>query len=254
MITDTFDNDKTAVLNPSDLCADRKDMTYPVMSFFDEKLSRILLDMTGAVKTASLYAGEKIPVYLCRYKDTEFLFYRSIMGGPAAVSLLESALARGAFSVFYFGSCGSLDTAAESGTIILPDRAYRDEGTSYHYLPPSDCIDISSAERLETVLKKLKIPHIKTGTWTTDAIFRETSSLITRRKNDGFNVVEMECASLMAAAAFRNADVYQLLYRADCLDGEYDMGILRDDKDIRESLVITALECMAGLQEENDDN
>jgi len=67
-------------------------------------------------------------------------------------------------------------------------------------------------------LNELNIPFICGKTWTTDAIYRETRRNMELRKNAGCITVEMECASVMALAQYRNVDIYQFLYTADNLD------------------------------------
>jgi uridine phosphorylase len=98
--------------------------------------------------------------------------------------------------------------------------AYRDEGTSYHYLPVSDYVEIATADKLAEILSQLNIPYVKGRTWTTDAFYRETRKNMTARKKDGCIAVEMECASIMAVSQFRKKEVYQYLYAEDNLDGE----------------------------------
>jgi purine-nucleoside phosphorylase len=69
----------------------------------------------------------------------------------------------------------------------------------------------------------LEIPYIKTKTWTTDALYRETRKNMMDRKSDGCLTVDMECASIMSVSQFRNVELYQFLYGEDTLDGvEWD--------------------------------
>ena len=155
----------------------------------------------------------------------------------------------GAKKVLYFGSCGSLDKAITAGHLLVPTAAYRDEGTSYHYAPPSDFIEVRSADRLAVIFDGLSVPYIKTKTWTTDAIYRETQDNMAKRKSEGCSVVEMECASVMAAAQFRGIEAYQFLYAADCLDGEaWDSRILgKMPDDMRERILMIAIETASRL-------
>lgn len=249
MITDTFDPATKEILTPADLTGGRRDMKGPVFSVFDEKTEKKAADILDARIKTKIYSGGIINVYSFVYKGCEMMLFRSPVGGPASVAVLETILSRGADTILYLGSCGSLDKSVTSGRLIIPDRAYRDEGTSYHYMPPSDFITVKGASELEKHIAARDIPYLKTGTWTTDAIFRETEGNIRDRKEKGCSVAEMECASLMAAAAFRNADVYQLMYTADCLDGDYDIGLLKDDRDMTESLIITSIECLREIYE-----
>ena len=67
-------------------------------------------------------------------------------------------------------------------------------------------------------LKKCGYPYVKGKTWTTDAIYRETKSLISERKAAGCVAVEMECAAALAVTQFRKLPFAQFLFGADNLD------------------------------------
>ena len=113
-----------------------------------------------------------------------------------------------------------LDSDILSGHIAVPASAYRDEGTSYHYLAPSTYVDIPCADRLVEILQDLDVPYHLTRTWTTDAIYRETRGNMAKRKADGCRVVDMECASTAAVALYRGVDFNQYFYGADSFDGD----------------------------------
>jgi uridine phosphorylase len=93
----------------------------------------------------------------------------------------------------------------------------RDEGTSYHYLPPDREVQASPAavQAVTRVLQKRGIPHQTVKTWSTDAIFRETPTRRETRIGDGCRVVEMEAAALYAAARYRGVDLVQVAYAGD---------------------------------------
>lgn len=140
------------------------------------------------------------------------------MGAPVAASFLDWLIAGGVRRVIAAGSCGALIDLPENA-FILPRRALRDEGTSYHYLPPERWIalDADMREQIARTLAASNIPYIETDTWTTDAIFRETPERIARYRAEGCGAVEMECAALAAVARFRGAAFGQFLYTADSL-------------------------------------
>ena len=102
------------------------------------------------------------------------------------------------------------------------DHAVRDEGTSYHYIAPSAEIEAEAhATRiLEQVLNDCGYSYVKGKTWTSDAIYRETVPGIQERRQEGCLVVEMECASMMAAAKYRQIPFIQFLYGADNLSSD----------------------------------
>ena len=109
-----------------------------------------------------------------------------------------------------------------TGHPVILTSAVRDEGTSYHYLPPSRTIaaEPSVINRLEEVLKKQRIAYQVGLNWTTDAPYRETRQRIGRRKAEGCLTVDMEFASILAVARFRRVLFGQYLLAGDDVSGE----------------------------------
>lgn len=58
------------------------------------------------------------------------------VGAPIAATVTENVIAAGAETVLLLGGCAALDPEITPETAILPTQAIRDEGVSYHYLPP----------------------------------------------------------------------------------------------------------------------
>ena len=160
--------------------------------------------------------------------NPNILFYLSPIGAPITVGILEEiSYAMGIKNIIMYGSCGVLDTTITEGKIIVPTKAYRDEGTSYHYQKASDFIDIVNEEKVSTILNELQIDFIKGYTWTTDAFYRETIELVEERKQQGCIAVEMEVSAVQAFANLRGLHLYTFLYGADSLDTtKWDKRIL----------------------------
>jgi uridine phosphorylase len=111
------------------------------------------------------------------------------------------------------------------GHVLVPTSAVRDEGTSYHYLPPGREVSASAeaVAAIEATLRDEGVADRLTKTWTTDAIYRETPEKIRRRKEEGCVTVEMEAAAFFAVAQFRGVSFGQILYGGDDLSGaEWD--------------------------------
>ncbi len=94
------------------------------------------------------------------------------------------------------------------------------EGTSYHYAPPSDMIDVNKkyTQLFKEVLEQFQYPYVEGITWTTDAFYRETRDKVNMRKEQGAICVEMECAGMQALSDFRKVDFFQFFYAGDNLD------------------------------------
>lgn len=73
-------------------------------------------------------------------------------------------------------------------------------------------------EKAVKCFEKCGYPYVAGKTWTTDAIYRETKSLIEERKAAGCIAVEMECSAAIAVTQFRKIPFVQFLFGADNLD------------------------------------
>ena len=219
-ITEAFDNTTEEVLKPSNMARQVDGFPELVIVTFNAKILDVMLKNNESEVISNMVAGFDHPIYKTIYNGKEIAFYMTSTGAPATVALLEEIIVKGGKKILLFGSCGSLDNSITDGHIVVPTHAYRDEGTSYHYAAPSEdsFIEVSTAMRTYELLKELKIPAICGKTWTTDGIYRETRRNVELRKKAGCITVEMECASVVALAQFRNVDVYQFLYTADNLD------------------------------------
>ena len=139
-------------------------------------------------------------------------------GAPAAAAFMDWMIAYGVRNVVAAGSCGALIDLPENA-FVLPRRALRDEGTSYHYMAPSrwSYLDSGMQRRIADVFDEANIAYTECDTWTTDAIYRETVDKLRRCRAEGCGVVDMECAALSAVAEFRGIEFGQFLYTADSL-------------------------------------
>lgn len=243
-IIDTFDNISQEIINPYKVIDAVDGFPKTLIAVFSQKFSDLILKTVSAEQISDITGGRKIPVYKFHYGGKEIGFYHTLLGGSASGAVLEEIIAKGGQKVLFFGSCGSLDRQITGGQLIVPSEAYRDEGTSYHYLPASDYIRIQTADELANIFALLKLPYIKARIWTTDSFYRETQKNAEARKKDGCVAVEMECASIMAVGQFRGVKIYQFLYAADCLDKNiWDKRLLGNmPNDMRERILKIALE------------
>lgn len=163
-------------------------------------------------------ATKRYPIYITKYKGEEIVLCQAPVGAAPASQILDWLIGYGVREVISAGSCGVLERFPE-GTFLVPSRALRDEGTSYHYAPPSRFIEISERSRkaIEEVMLEHGLKYREVTTWSTDGLYRETREMVTYRKSEGCSVVEMECSALAAVAAFRGVTWGMILYTADSL-------------------------------------
>lgn len=94
-----------------------------------------------------------------------------------------------------------------------------DEGTSYHYMSASRFVEINKTalNAIEETVSDHGLPYREVITWSTDGFYRETKEKVEYRKQEGCEVVEMECSALAACASFRNVVWGCILFTADTL-------------------------------------
>ena len=186
---------------------------------FSMHIFETLLAASGAKQTGIMRGSVDIPLYTFERNGRAIAVYLSPIGAPAAVSAMEEVIACGVKHVLAFGICGAL-TENDPDLFIVPTRAYRDEGTSYHYMPASDYVELKNAKKVQASLEKAGIKTLVGGAWTTDGFYRETRARLNEMLNNGCVAVDMECSALQACANFRNAEFYTFFITADSLAGD----------------------------------
>jgi uridine phosphorylase len=192
-----------------------------VLCFFNDVLRELVAEGTlTPVYTLRSEIGAN-PVYRWDHPVGPVTVVHPGVGAPLAAGFLEETLALGVRTVVACGGAGALTDVA-LGHVLVVSSAVRDEGTSFHYAPPSRTIDADprGVATLEEVLTEAGLPYDVGRTWTTDGLFRETRSRIERRRAEGCLTVEMEAAAFLAVARFHGVRFAQLLYAGDTLAGE----------------------------------
>jgi uridine phosphorylase len=150
------------------------------------------------------------------------------VGASFAVLVAEEMFGSGCEFLISVTSSGQITPQGAPPYFILIDRALRDEGTSYHYLPPSDWSTAPEhlLSRLDGVFDEG--PRVLRGaTWTTDAPFRETETAIAEARSRGILAVEMEAAGLYAFAKARGRAVICLAHvtnQMGTIEGDFEKG------------------------------
>jgi len=158
------------------------------------------------------------PVYNIIQDGHDIALCAAPLGASASAAVLDWLICHGAGEIMAIGGCGALADIPEN-EMLIPTIALRDEGASYHYLPPAReiALDRGAANAAKQALDRLGIRSGFVKTWTTDGLFRETKDMVNYRKSEGCSVVEMECAAMAACAEFRGAAFGQILFTQDSL-------------------------------------
>jgi uridine phosphorylase len=143
------------------------------------------------------------------YKGVKVGIIGKAVGASFAVLLAEQLFASGCKLLLSMTSAGQLVQTVAPPYFILIEKAVRDEGTSYHYLPPNEFSFISNEvkEKLNGAFDELDLKIFSGATWTTDAPYRETEGVINYYKGKFIHAVEMEASALYAFAQARNKPV-----------------------------------------------
>ena len=234
-----YDTAREAFIEPSKVIQPRDMPDHCVICFFKEVIDKVVEEHNAEMLVENRWEDGPHPVYEIEHNGKRLAFYHPGIGASLSASLFEEVIAFGCKKFIACGGSGTLAKEIAVGTLIVVSGSIRDEGVSYHYLPPGREVT-ANAEGLDALvleLDKRGIPYHTGKTWTTDAPYRETSNKIARRKDEGCLTVDMECAGMMAVAQFRDVVFGQVLYGGDDLSGEnWDNRGWQSRKEVRESL------------------
>lgn len=153
------------------------------------------------------------------------------VGAPFAVLVAEQLFASGCRLLISVTSAGQITAIGPTPYFVLIDRALRDEGTSYHYLPPTTFADAPDAKLLAGVEDRIRalssVALHRGATWTTDAPYRETEAAISCARHLGVLAVEMEAAALYAFSAATGHRVVCFAHVTNAMaqiEGDFEKG------------------------------
>lgn len=234
-----FDTDKDAVVDPFKWNLEKFKTSKLIITFFPDVMDSLRSEKL--IELERLIPGEN-PVEVYRFtKNPDVLITLGYVGCPACAGNLEYFAACGINKVLFCGGGGVLDKNIKVGELLVVDGAIRDEGFSYRYIEPSRYIytDKKITKKVTDYLDNHKIPYLTGLTWTTDAMFRETKSLVEQRKAEGAKIVEMEQAGCIAIAQYRSFDYAAIIYGGDDVSqNEWDSRFWNSRKGIRYNLVM----------------
>jgi uridine phosphorylase len=246
-----FDPTRPAVLEPSEIVKPSDVPERCVLCFFQEVIAK--LSREGRARVIARHRSELAVQHLYELdcQGARLALAHPGVGAPLSAAMLEEVIARGCRKFIVCGGAGALEAGHAVGRILVPASAVRDEGTSYHYLPPAR--EVAAGPRalaaIERVLAANGIEYLVTKAWTTDAPYRETRAKVERRRAEGCLAVEMEAAALFAVAKFRGVELAEILYAGDDLSGEkWESRGWHGRKDIRETLFRLAAEACLGIE------
>ena len=221
-----FDTDTSALIMPTHENSNIKLPKKCVFAFLKNSIDEYAIIHRCEIVAVFESVTKNYPVYVTNYKGEDICLCQAPVGSAPAAQIMDWLIGYGVEKIISTGTCGALEDFPEN-MFLVPVKALRDEGTSYHYMAPSRYIDVNPKAlcAIEKTLKEHGLNYTEVTTWTTDGFFRETQEKVLYRKNEGCSVVEMECSALAACAQMRNVVWGQILFTADTLANidEYDM-------------------------------
>ncbi len=210
----------------------------------DGDMARWLIRTQGIERDIG-WACYHTDLYAFTHEETRFGIIGRAVGASFAVLVAEELFASGCELLISVTSAGQIVRIGDPPYFVLIEKALRDEGTSYHYLPPADLSRISPEllSMLGDVFLHAPVAVYRGATWTTDAPFRETEAAIAYCRNLGIMAVEMEAAALYAFAEARQKAVVCFAHvtnQMGCAEGDFEKGANGGSQDALQVVALAA--------------
>ena len=184
---------------------------------------------TNQAKINGCWACYHTKLYNVKQNDIEFAVLGCGVGSSFAVLIAEQLFVSGCETLISITSAGIINPTKNNSKFVLIEQALRDEGTSYHYIQPSETSNINPVlfENLISYYRTTRL-SIETGiSWTTDAPYRETQTAIREAKKLNAVCVEMEAAALYAFAKAKNKNIVCFAHLTNTMaqtEGDFEKG------------------------------
>ena len=213
-----FDDNPQAVIMPNHEGLDLQLPKKCIYAFLEEEIDHYAQEVGADCVGEFVSATKTYPVYVMDYKGEKVCLAQAPVGSAPAAQFMDWLIGYGVEKIISTGTCGVL-ADIEENAFLVPVRALRGEGASYHYAAPSRYMEMQTEaiSAIEQVLEQRGIPYEEVMTWSTDGFYRETAEKVAYRKEEGCAVVEMECAALAAVAQLRGVVWGELLFTTDSL-------------------------------------
>lgn len=151
------------------------------------------------------------PVYAVDKSSVCFL--HGGWGAPMAADTLETLFALGVKNVVSVGMFGAFSENINSGDIVIPNKAFIEEGTSFHYYSDVYCSKPNiklMRKALEKIDSANSYPIVST-----DAVYRQTFYKENLWRSKGAVGVDMETSVLFSVGDYLGINAVSLLIASD---------------------------------------
>jgi uridine phosphorylase len=179
-----------------------------------ERVQPVLKRLKDPLKDFS-FAG--IDMYTGEVGDTLVTTANSGMYAPSGAIISEILAEAGTENMIRIGSCGAMREDIGVGDLIIVSSCIRGEGTSRYYVPDSfsTAADVVVTSALMEACDRLGFTYHVGAVWTTDALLRETKSLIQEMCDLKAIGVDMISSSLLTVAQLKGLKAGAILAVSD---------------------------------------
>lgn len=194
----------------------------------DGDLAEYLL-RTNQASLNTCWACYHSKMYTFTMDDQEIGILPCVVGSSYAVLVAEQLFVSGCSLLLSVTSAGVINQQSNDRRFAIITSSIRDEGTSYHYLPPGQpsLINQNLYKILQSKEGNEDCPFFSGISWTTDAPFRETPSAISDMMKKNITCVEMEAAALYALAQVKRCPIICFAHLTNSMaqtEGDFEKG------------------------------
>jgi uridine phosphorylase len=208
----------------------KKECEVPAVCLLDPDgdLTEYLLKEKRSIKS-ECWACYHSSLYAFRLGDFEIGIIPCVVGASYAVLVAEQLFVSGCELLISVTSAGIIKKPGNSKRFALIISSIRDEGTSYHYLPPGQpsALNKEIARLLNSFQQKDECPFFDATSWTTDAPYRETATAIEHMSKLNVTCVEMEAAALYALSQAKGYNIICFAHLTNSMaqkEGDFEKG------------------------------
>jgi uridine phosphorylase len=208
----------------------KKECEVPTVCLLDPDgdLAEYLLRKKTSFKN-ECWACYHSSLYTFRLNDFEIGIIPCVVGASYAVLAAEQLFVSGCKLLISVTSAGIIKEYETEKKFALITSAVRDEGTSYHYLPPNQSSELNKVIRssLSLFQHTSACPFFEASSWTTDAPYRETPTAIKNMKQLNVSCVEMEASALYALAQVKGYNIICFAHLTNSMaqkEGDFEKG------------------------------
>ena len=175
----------------------------------------------GAEYLAAKYDAEELPgqfpCFLKRrpvwtLRDQPICFLNGGSGAPQAADTVETLAVLGVRNILLVGMFGAFSPLIQAGEILVPEKAFVEEGTTLHYYEQLECAlpDPALHRTIAALLSKKTCPIVST-----DAVYRQTYRKEQLWREKGAVGIDMETSAVFSISRYLGIRAAAILMASD---------------------------------------